>query len=289
MNPRFVLITPVKNEERFIGQTIQSVLEQTVRPAEWVIVSDGSTDGTDDIVRSAAAANPWIKLLRVTSEGRRSFASVVFVTEAGVASLSTADFEFIGLLDADIRFPPHYFARIMREFRDYPSVGMAGGAVIDLGLSKDLLPRNRQDIPGATQFFTKECFQKLGALVPIPEGGWDALTCARARMLGYETRLITDIIVDHLKPRNVHEGGTLSRFWQLGVRDYALGYHPLFEGVKCLGRVWHRPILFGTVAWWAGYCSAWLKRRKRILPKDLLQYIRAEQVARLKKSLLFTD
>ncbi|MDB6169038.1 MAG: hypothetical protein JWM88_1902 [Verrucomicrobia bacterium] len=279
----YVLITPAKNEERLIGETIQSVVSQTWLPAQWVIVSDGSTDRTDEIVRMAAAAHSWIKLLPLPPRAGRNFAAVVHATEAGLRALTVSDYAYVGFLDSDLRFQADYFERVIAEFERSPRLGLAGGVAIDLGLSKDRLPRNRQDVPGALQFFRRECFERLGGLLAIPEGGWDALTCARARMLGYDTRLITTLIVDHLKPRNVGEGGIFRRKWQMGVRDYALGYHPLFEFVKCLGR-WHeRPLFIGAACWWIGYCSAVFQRRPRLIPPDLLSFVRAEQRKRLSR------
>jgi glycosyltransferase involved in cell wall biosynthesis len=248
-----------------------------------VIVSDGSTDRTDEIVRTAAARHPWIKLLPLPHRAGRNFAAVVRATEAGVAALTTTDYAYIGLLDSDLRFQADYFEQVIAEFERSPRLGLAGGVAIDIGRSKSRLPRNRQDIPGALQFFRRECFESLGGLFAIPEGGWDALTCARARMLGYETKLITTLIVDHLKPRNVGEGGIFRRKWQMGVRDYALGYHPLFEFIKCVGR-WHeRPLFIGAICWWIGYVSAVVQRRPRLIPPDLLAFVRSEQKQRLRK------
>ena len=155
--------------------------------------------------------------------------------------------------------------------------------MIDIGTPRDRLPRNRQDVPGAVQFFRRECFESLGGLIAIPEGGWDALTCAVARLRGYETRLFTDLIVDHHKPRNIAHGGQLRRRWQLGVRDYGLGYHPLFEFVKCCGKVHHHPLVFGALAWWLGYCSAMLHRRRRLVPAELVAFVRREQASRLRR------
>lgn len=279
--PRYVLVTPVKNEESFIGQTIDSVVNQTVRPAEWMVVSDGSTDRTDEIVRAAAAMHPWIRLLPLPPRAQRSFAAVVHATEAGIRALAAKDYEFIGLLDSDVRFQPDYFERVLESFAASPRLGLAGGVVIDIGLPKDRFPRNRQDVPGAMQFFRRACFEQLGGLVAIPEGGWDALTCARARMLGYETRLLTHLVVDHLKPRNIAEGGVFRRKWQMGVRDYALGYHPLFELVKCLGRWRDPPLLLGACCWWTGFCAAMVRRRPRQIPASLLAFVRREQQLRL--------
>jgi len=125
----------------------------------------------------------------------------------------------------------------------------------------------------------------LGGLLAIPEGGWDALTCARARMIGYETRLLPDLVVDHLKPRNSAEGGLLPRHWQLGVRDYALGCHPVFDAVKCLSRLRHGQVLIAACAWWTGYCCALLRRHQRQIPQELLDFVRSEQRQRLFGSL----
>ena len=278
---QYVLVTPTKNEEASIGMTISSVLNQTVRPVEWVIVSDGSADRTDEIVRAAAAAHPWIRLLPLPPRAQRSFAAVVLAVEAGVHNLTVDGYEYIGLLDSDVRFQSDYFERVIERFESSPQLGLAGGVVIDAGHSKDHLPRNRQDVPGAVQFFRRTCFEALGGLLAIPEGGWDALTCARARMVGFETRLLTDLVVDHLKPRNIAKGGVIRRQWQFGMRDYALCYHPLFELAKCLGRIPEPPLFVGGIAWWVGYCCAAIQRRERRVPADLARFLRREQMQRV--------
>ncbi|MDP3850167.1 MAG: glycosyltransferase family A protein [Luteolibacter sp.] len=279
----YVLVTPVRDEEATIGKTIDSVLRQTLLPVEWVIVSDGSTDATDEIVRRAAGAHPWIRLLPLSPRPGRSFAAVVFNTEAGIRHLDFQSYAFLGLLDSDVTFQADYFERLMRHFEAEPALGLAGGVVIDVGLARDRFPRNRMDVPGAAQFFRRECFDSIGGLLPIPEGGWDGMTCAMARMNGYQTRLITDLVVDHLKPRNIAEGGVVRRKWQMGVRDYAAGYHPVFELVKCISRLKERPLLIGAVAWWIGYCMATLQRRKRVVPQTVVEFIRREQLARLSR------
>jgi len=279
---RYVLVTPTKNEERLIPETIASVVAQTIRPLEWVIVSDGSTDETASIVRRTSLQHPWIRLVELPPRSTRNFAAVVHATETGIKALTVQDYTYLGLLDSDLRFAPEYFERVLAEFAAHPRLGLAGGVAIDIGLPKDRLPFNRQDVPGAVQFFRRECFEGLGGLIAIPEGGWDALTCARARMIGYETRLLTDLVVDHLKPRNIAEGGALRRKWQMGVRDYALGYHPLFELLKCAGKLRDRPWLIGAASWWLGYCYSWLLRRHRIVPKPLLDFVRTEQRRRIR-------
>jgi len=277
----YVLVTPVRDEEATIGKTINSVIRQTLLPGEWVIVSDGSTDRTDEIIREAAAQHPWIRLLPLQPRPGRSFAAVVHNTEAGIRHLDCKDYAFLGLLDSDVTFQTDYFEQLIRRFEAESALGLAGGVVIDVGLPRDRFPRNRRDVPGAVQFFRRECFERIGGLIPIPEGGWDGMTCAMARMHGYQTRLFTDLVVDHLKPRNIHEGGAVRRKWQMGVRDYAAGYHPLFEAVKCVSRLKDPPLVVGAVAWWIGYCGALLGRRERMIPKEVLAHVRREQMQRL--------
>lgn len=283
----YVLVTPVRDEVALLPKTIASVVAQTILPSEWIIVSDGSTDGTDEVVREAAAKYPWIRLLPLAPRPGRSFAAVVHNTEIGIRHLSCRDHRYIGLLDSDVEFQPDYFEQLMRRFEMEPALGLAGGVVIDKGLPRNRFPRNRIDVPGAVQFFSRKCFERIGGLVPIPEGGWDTVTCAMARMHGYQTRLFTDLVVDHLKPRNISEGGAVRRKWQLGVRDYASGYHPLFEAVKCVSRLKDRPLVIGAVAWWVGYCMAFLQRRNRLLPGSVIRHIRSEQMDRLKAPLKF--
>jgi poly-beta-1,6-N-acetyl-D-glucosamine synthase len=277
----YVVVTPVRDEEKTIGLTIASVVAQTQRPREWIIVSDGSTDQTNEIVANASREHPWIRLLALPLRTGRDFAAVVKNTEHGVRSLDCQDYAFLGLLDADVSFQADYFEQLLKRVATDPKLGLVGGAVIDVGTPRDRLPRNLLDVPGAVQFFRRECFESLGGLIAIPEGGWDAITCAVARLRGYGTRLLTDLIVDHHKPRNIAHGGYLRRRWQLGIRDYGLGYHGLFEFVKCCGKVHHHPFFFGAAAWWLGYCSATLQRRERVIPVDLVAFVRREQVSRL--------
>jgi poly-beta-1,6-N-acetyl-D-glucosamine synthase len=278
----YSLVTPVYNEEAQIGRTIDAVVKQSILPIEWIIVSDGSTDRTDEIIANASQEHPWIKLLRVEDNPGVGFARVVLNTEHGISELQNQSYKYLGLLDADVTFQQDYFEALLQRFDDDPNLGLAGGVVIDVGLPRDQFPLNRIDVPGAVQFFRRTCFESLGGLIPIPEGGWDGMTCARARMNGYQTRLLTDLVVDHHKPRNISQGGLLQRKYQMGVRDYAVGYHPLFEFLKCFSRITReRPFLFAVIAWGCGYTVASIQRRKRIVPDSLLKYLRREQLNRI--------
>lgn len=282
MFSKYVLVTPVRNEERTIEITIRSVLEQTIRPVEWIIVSDASTDRTDEIVSRFAEKNDFIKLLRLEKRPGRSFGSVVFATQAGIGHLHEKGYEFIGLLDADIKLPPSFYETLMARMVEDPSLGLTGGLVSDVCEGRRIPNRGSlRDVAGAVQFFRRSCFDALGGLLAIPEGGWDVLTCVQARMHGFKTCTFQDIEVDHLKPRNVAEGNVIRRNWQLGLREYALGNHPVFEVVKCTFRVIDRPFFVGAASRFAGFATGYVTRRQRFLPAPLIQYLRAEQKARI--------
>lgn len=279
---KYVLVTPARNERTTIEETLKSVIAQTQRPAEWVIVSDGSTDGTDDIISRYARQYSFIRLLQLTHRPTRSFSSVVFATEAGIRAVSTADFEFIGLLDGDLRFDADYFEKLIARFDADPQLGLAGGIAVDVVNNRRIWQRQHlKDVAGAVQFFERSCFESLGGLIAIPEGGWDAITNVQARARGYGTATFPDLVVDHLKPRNTAHGGAIRRKWQHGLRDYALGYDPVFELIKCIMRVRERPLLLGAIAWFAGFTWATFTRRRRSLPRALVVAIRQEQRYRM--------
>lgn len=274
----YVLVTPVRNEEATIRITIESVIHQTVRPSEWVIVSDASTDKTDSIIREYAAQNSFIHFVRLDNRPERSFASVVFVTEIGIKSLKTQKFNFIGLLDADVRFEAGYYEKLMEKFASDPQLGLAGGLVCDVINGRVQKGRqNLNEIAGATQFFRKQCLSSIGGLIAIPEGGWDAITCMCARINGFKTRTFPEIIMEHLKPRNSSFGNPIKGLWQLGIRDYALGYAPLYMLLKCATRVFDRPILIGSLLRCAGFVVCHMLQRKRVLPLELQQRMRQSQ------------
>jgi poly-beta-1,6-N-acetyl-D-glucosamine synthase len=277
----YVLVTPARNEQATIEITIKSVISQSALPKEWIIVSDRSTDQTDEITKRYAASYSFIRLLRIDGEPMHSFAALVRATESGLKSLHTKDYAYVGLLDGDVRFPPDYYEKLMAEFKADPKLGVAGGIVLDVGDTITYSHQNLNEVAGATQFFSRGCFESLGGLWAIPEGGWDAITCVRARMNGYRTATFPSLIMDHLKPRNVSQGNWWRRNWQHGVRDYVLGGHPAFEVVKCCRRVLDPPPFAGTIARIFGYLHSALSRRKILIPNEIRNHIRREQLQRL--------
>jgi glycosyltransferase involved in cell wall biosynthesis len=273
-------VTPAHNEEATVEMTIRSVLSQSLLPTEWVIVSDRSSDRTDEIVGKFAAKHHFLKLKRNEGEPTHSFDAVVKATEIGLKSLTTLDYAYVGLLDADVRFPPDYYEKLIMEFERDSQLGLAGGLVLDLGHTRERPFQNLNEVAGATQLFRRECFDGLGNLIAIHEGGWDAITCAQARMNGYRTTTFPYLIMDHLKPRNAAIGNRVRGNFQLGVRDYILGAHPLFEIAKCGNRLGESPLLVSSFCRFAGYFSALCLRRQRYRG-EVFEFMRREQLNRL--------
>src|ERR1700733_1742060 len=131
--PTYVLITPARNEAEFIAQTIRSVVAQTARPIKWVIVSDGSTDGTDEIVKTSAPAYPWIELIRMPVRQGRHFAGKIHAFNAGYAAVKAISYQMIGSMDADVSFDEDYFSFLLQKLEDDPKRGIVGTAFLDGG------------------------------------------------------------------------------------------------------------------------------------------------------------
>jgi poly-beta-1,6-N-acetyl-D-glucosamine synthase len=278
----YVLVTAAKNEARLIRRTLESVVRQEIRPKEWVVVSDGSTDETEAIVREYADRYDFIRLLALPANAKRSFSSVVFAQNAGINALRTKEYEFIGLLDADVQFPHNYFADLISEFRKNSRLGLAGGLALDLIDGKHVWFRqNLNEVAGAVHFFRRTCFEAIGGLVPIPEGGWDTITNVMARAMGYKTRTFSHLIVDHLKPRNTGEGAVFRRKWQQGERDYAVGNDFLFELGKCTVRVRERPWGLASALRFGAFVACTLRGKQRHIPEDYVREIRRQQRNRM--------
>ena len=126
---KFVLATAAYNEEKFIEKTMRSVVAQSLRPVKWVIVSDGSTDRTDEIVRSYAAQHEFISLHRITEKHARNFGAQVRAINTGYEKLKGLDFDFFGNVDADVALPPNYYASLAQKFDADAKLGLAGGFI----------------------------------------------------------------------------------------------------------------------------------------------------------------
>ena len=177
--PRYVLITPARNEAQYIEQTIESVLAQTVRPLKWVIVSDGSTDGTDEIVTRYMADHPWIELARMPERSERHFAGKVYAFNAGYARVADLDYDVIGNLDADVSFETGHFEFLVGKFGENPQLGVVGAAFREGSEQYDYRFTNIENVWGGCQLFRRECFETIGGCVPLKGGCIEHIASSR--------------------------------------------------------------------------------------------------------------
>ncbi|NWG29381.1 MAG: glycosyltransferase family 2 protein [Ignavibacteriaceae bacterium] len=281
---KYVLITAAKNEESFIEKTIQSVINQLHKPAEWIIVSDGSTDNTESIVCKYASENSFIKLLINNRKEARDFASKVYAINIGLKNIQTSDYDYIGILDADVSFEKDYYSSLIEEFEKNPKLGIVGGNYFDIINGRKVPVRpSPYSVRGATQFYRKECFDKIDGIKPIKYGGEDALACYAARLYGWEIKNINSIIVLHHRPTGITGSNLFRTRLRDGSVEYNLCYHPLFQFVKCIKRIPEKPFLIGSILRFFGFWLSYIKREKRDISNELFDFIREDQIRRLIK------
>jgi poly-beta-1,6-N-acetyl-D-glucosamine synthase len=280
----YVLVTAAYNEEKLIEQTVRSIVAQTVRPAKWIIVSDGSTDKTDDIVKSYADGNDFIQLHRITEDHPRNFAAQVNAINLGLSSLRGIEYKFVGNLDADITLEPEYFGRLLEKFRLDPKLGLGGGTVCERCPDGEFRARTISSVIAvahACQLFRRECFEAIGgAYVPLRYGGPDTYAEILARMKHWRVASFPDLKVFHHRPTNSAEG-ILRGWFRQGKMDYSLGALPVFELFKLLRRVYVKPYVIGSLARFAGFIHSYWHRENREVPNDFMVYVREEQKQRV--------
>lgn len=290
MNNQYALITAAFNEEKFIEQTLNSIISQTIQPVAWIIVSDGSTDNTDQIVRRYAERWDFISLFRITEEHPRNFAAQVYAINSGLRELQRRNLavEFIGNIDADVSMEADYFERLINKFRANPRLGLAGGMVHDRcadGSFKNRPTNARQSVAHATQFFRRECFESVGgAYVPLPFGGPDTFAEVTARMKGWSVESFSELHVLHYRPTG-SAGGILRSSFRQGKMDYSLGYGLCFEFAKVFKRMGAKPYILAATTRLAGFLHSSIRREKRAVPEEFIGFLRNEQRNRLKKLL----
>lgn len=283
----YALITAARNEEAFIEKTIQSVGQQTVRPIRWIIVSDGSTDRTDEIVLQYAREYAFIQLLRADNDTVRNFGSKARAVQAAYERLATAvDFQFVGNLDADVSFAPDYYENILAKFAENPRLGLAGGTRLDFCQGKFRpKPSARNSVGGPYQLFRRQCFEDVGGYLPLEYGGIDAVAEITARMRGWQVESFPQYIVYHHRCTGTANRTVWDASIRAGIRDYLIGYHPLFELMRGVSRLSQKPVILGSLFWMGGYFSAYLRRRPRPVSDEFVAYLQQEQLIRMRKAI----
>jgi glycosyltransferase involved in cell wall biosynthesis len=278
----YVLITPARNEADYIELTIQSMIAQTMLPLKWVIVSDGSTDNTDDIAKKYLPHYPWMELVRTPERKERHFAGKVVAFNAGYEKVNHLSYDIIGNLDADVSFDPAYFEFVLSKFKEDPSLGVAGTPYIE-GRSHSFKDSyvDIHHVHGQIQIFRRQCFENINGYTPIKGGGIDWVAVTTARMKGWKTYSFQDKTFVHHRSMGTGGNGILNARFNYGQKNYYLGGHPLWHLSRSIFQMKNKPYLIGGILLLWGYIWAFITRMERPISKELISFYRTEQMQRL--------
>jgi poly-beta-1,6-N-acetyl-D-glucosamine synthase len=295
-NRRYVLISPVRDEEKYLEKTIRSMAQQTVRPIQWIIVNDGSTDRTPEIIERWAAKEPWILPVHRADDGhleigtpsasqqgnrgnRARRAKEMEAFYEGYQRLVETEWEFVAKLDGDLGFEPEYFEKCFAHFDADASLGIGGGVICHLHNGELQVEQNpRFHVRGATKIYRRACWEDIAGAICAP--GWDTVDEVKANMLGWTTRSFEDLRVVHYRFTGAANGG-----WQNAIKNglwnYIAGYHPLFMLVKCIKRLLEKPYAIGSIGLLCGFLGGYIRGVPQIDDKALVHYLRTQQLRRL--------
>jgi glycosyltransferase involved in cell wall biosynthesis len=282
-----LLISPSRDEAQFLRRTLESVAAQSVLPACWVVVDDGSTDETPAILEECSHRMPYLRVVRRADRGRRKVGpGVVEAFYAGLDTVRLEDFDYVCKLDTDLKLPPRYFEVLMERMETNPRLGTTSGKPCYVSpTSGALIPEARGDemSVGMTKFYRVSCFKEIGGFVR--EVMWDGIDCHRARMLGWiaESVDLEPLRFIHLRVEGSSERGLLNGRLRAGFGQYFMGTAPLYYVAACINSMRaHRPIVIGgpTMLW--GYFISWLKGLPRYEDLEFRRFLRSYQYACLR-------
>jgi hypothetical protein len=279
----YVLMTAAHNEEAFIEKTITSILSQTVLPSRWIIVSDGSTDKTNEIVQRYADQNSFISFLKLTRPPGRNFGSKGLALEQGGKLLEGVSFDFIGNLDADVALEPAYFETLIQQFERDPQLGIAAGFIYEEqnGEFQNRSANRVDSVPHAAQLVRRECYESIKGYQVFKYGGedWYAQQCAK--MNGWHAEAMPALKVFHERHTGA-AGSLLKHQFRLGRLDYSFGSDPIFEVMKCALRVSEKPLFLGAMTRLIGFVWSALKTEKRPVSDGFVSFLRKEQMTKVR-------
>lgn len=269
---KYVVISPVKDESRNVEATLRSVAAQTIRPAKWVIVDDGSSDGTVEIVRQYAKEHSWIEIVEREKRATRGPGSpVIQAFYAGFDRINPEEFGLIVKLDCDVDLPAHYFEFLIGKFDDNPTLGIASGIYQELEKSTwQEIPLPAYHAAGASKVMRTECFRQIGGFVS--SRGWDTVDEIKAQVLGWRTQHFPELAFKHLKKEGSSIGAVPTNIMH-GEVYYLTGGSRLFFLLKVAHRiVSEKPYVLGGLALAWGYLKSAMAGRTRLVTDPEAQF-----------------
>ncbi len=285
---KYVLITAAYNEEKYIRGTIGSVIKQTQKPEQWVIVSDNSTDATDSIIKEYSEKYSFITYVRhinkekIGSNLGKVSKRVVSCVNEGLKHINVDRYELLGILDSDITFGPNLYMALTEKFRGNPSLGLGGAYIYNVtGDKKWPYSTSSNNVGGALQLFRVECWEKIGGL--YPGGHHDSFAILSCRMHGWGVKSFPDLEVYHHKHASVTGRSQIKAKFHLGCMDYVCGDLFIYSLIRSLSKLNKRPVLIGSLLRISGYFYAFLKRTPQQIPENLKKFQRMEQLRKILK------
>jgi glycosyltransferase involved in cell wall biosynthesis len=271
-----LVVTPARNEADNLRRLAECIIGQTWRPQAWVVVDNGSTDGTQDVVRELNAAHDWIRLVSIPSDANPiRGSSSVRAFNAGVEDL-VARADLVTGLDADVSFGPDYFDSLRREFLNNPSLGMAAGVCHEQeGDEWKPVHVTHPNLRGASLTYRREC---LAQLLPLEarQMGWEALAIVKARTRGWETALIANLEYRHHRPTGARDHSRFSSYAEDGDTAYYMWYRPSYMVLRTIYRALSaRDLAAAGLAW--GYLRSALRRMPRHPERAFRTFMQSNQ------------
>ena len=279
LKSRYAIITPVKNEVVHIRATIQSVIAQTILPVEWLILNDGSTDGTEGIVQEYVIQYSWIRSININDVFIDEMgARIAHLLMYGVTNL-IQDYDYILKLDADVSFDPQFCEQILNEFNRNDKLGIASGHLVYKGIIENI--KFSDHTRGATKFFKKECWNDIGGVYYTT--GWDTICDISARTKGWNTQTL-DYYFSHHKEEGIKKGTVKRHYWN-GIYCGRVPYQPIYFIFRLISHIFDRPLILSTFAEIWGYLKSRFILKDKPFPLEVTRYYRNLQLKRLKQRL----
>jgi poly-beta-1,6-N-acetyl-D-glucosamine synthase len=284
---RVLLVSPVRNEAAHIERVVRGVAAQTRPPAVWVVVDDGSTDGTAERVEALAREVTFLRLVRTPpgfTEGGTDRLAAAAAPRAFNFGLSAAGgpagFTHVGKLDGDTELPSDYFERLLAEFERDPRLGIGGGVRLepDGRGGWRSLPIPRAHVPGALKLYTVECLAAIGGMLELL--GWDTIDETYARMRGFTTRSFPALETLHHRAWGTADGSLRGRV-RYGHSSYVARQGPLWVALKAAKVARLSPRGVSGAAFLYGYARAWARSAPRIEDEAFVRFVRRELRARM--------
>lgn len=276
----YLLVSPCRNEANYMRRTLDSVTQQSVPPAKWVIVDDGSTDDTPAILAEYAARYPYIQVVTKPDRGHRAVGpGVIEAFYYGLDQVDADAYPYLCKLDLDLDLPPRYFEILMARMEENPRIGTCSGKPWFRNAAGRWISEKCGDemSVGMTKFYRRECFRQIGGFVR--EVMWDAIDCHKARQLGWIAVSWNDddLRFEHLRPMGSSQKSVFTGRRRHGFGQYYMGSDPLYFIATGLYRMAHPPYVLGGLATIQGYLGAWLRRETQHGDAELRRFIRAYQ------------